>query len=120
MPMLSLSTRCNPIRISLMGKDIIMLTLTVKNISEEPRLVSVDMEVPPELSLDETGILNKKSTRLGELMPGVSGEVRFDIRATHRASPKEYSARMTAFVNYRNYNSVLEKVSTTAAIRVIE
>lgn len=120
MAMLSVSTKCSPIRISLSDKDVMTLTISVKNNSDEPRMASIDLDLPKDLSVDETGLTANKNAKLGEIMPGTSEEVSFDIRATHRASPKDYEALLTIFVHYRNYGSVLEKMRARTAIRVVE
>ncbi|MFH1448726.1 MAG: hypothetical protein ABIG39_07730 [Candidatus Micrarchaeota archaeon] len=117
---LSLSTHCSPIRISLSGKDIMTLAATIKNASGEPRIVSVDLVLPSELGVDDVGVNTNKNIRLGEIPPGESREASFGIYATHRTNPAEYEAHLTAFAHYRNYDSVLEKVSLKTTIRVVE
>ncbi|MFH1471071.1 MAG: hypothetical protein ABIF01_04945 [Candidatus Micrarchaeota archaeon] len=118
--MLSLSTHCNPIRISIAGKETMTVTIKAKNLSDKPQLVSVDFEIPNDLSFDSTGVSNKRNAKVGEIAPGQSKEASFEVFATHRASQNEYKARVTGFAHYRNYESVLEKATLEATIRVLE
>jgi uncharacterized membrane protein len=118
--MLSLSTRCNPIRISLVQKDTMTVTATVKNRSENPQLVSIDFELPGDLGFDEMGVSKSKSARLGEIPPGESAEAIFEVHPTHRARENEYSGRITAFAHYRDYDNVVEKTTLNYTIRVVE
>jgi uncharacterized membrane protein len=117
---LSIGTRCNPIRISLSAKDTMTFVVKVKNTSDAPQMASVDFELPKELGFDTTGVSNKKNAKLGEIAPGESKETTFEVYATHRASEKDYTARITAFAHYRDYNNVIEKATLNATIRVLE
>jgi hypothetical protein len=117
---LAISTHCNPIRISLAAKDKMYITVMVKNSSEKPQLVSVDFEIPSELGFDTMGVANKKNARLGEISPGESKQTEFEVFATHRAQERDYTARITAFSHYRDYNNVLEKTVLATTIRVLE
>ncbi len=118
--MISLSTHCSPIRISLANKETMMVTVKVKNTSEKPQMVSVDFEIPKELAFDSTGVSNKRNTKIGEIAPGAIKEASFEVYATHRASQNDYTSRVTGFVHFRDYNNVLEKTMLNATIRVLE
>jgi len=118
--MLSLSTHCNPIRISIATKETMTVTVKVKNTSDKPQMASVDFEIPKDLSFDSTGVSNKRNAKIGEIAPGQVKEASFEVYATHRASQNDYKARVTGFVHYRDYNNVLEKTMLDTTIRVLE
>ena len=96
------------------------VTVTARNNSDKPQLVSVDFELPGDLGFEDIGVSKAKSVRLGEMGPGASGEAVFEVHPTHRARENEYLGKITAFVHYRDYNNVVEKAALNLTIRVIE
>ncbi len=118
--MIALSTHCSPIRISIANKETMTVTVKVKNMSDKPQMVSVDFEIPKDLSFDSTGVSNRKNEKIGEIAPGEVKDASFEVFATHRASENDYTARVTGYVHFRDYNNVLEKTILSATIRVLE
>jgi hypothetical protein len=118
--MLSLSTHCSPIRISIANKETMTITVKVKNTTDKPLMASVDFEVPKDLAFDGTGVSNKKNIKIGEIPPGAIKDAPFEVFATHRASQNDYTARIVGYVHYRDYNNVLEKTMLNATVRVLE
>ncbi len=120
MPSILLSTHCSPIRMSLAAKETMTVAVRVKNVSEKPQMVSVDFEIPKDLGFDMTGVSQRKNARLGDVAPGETKEAVFEVHATHRATEKDYPARVTGFVHFRDYNNVIDKAILNATIRVLE
>ena len=109
--MILLGTKCSPIRISISNKDVMSVYVTVKNSSDSSRLISLEMRLPGELGMDPSGISHSKSARLGEIPPGESKEVRFDVHPTHKTIPGETKPSLTIvnslFTKFRSIGAFL-------------
>jgi hypothetical protein len=104
----ALNTSLTPYRLNANKKESITVTIRVKNLTKDPLLTSVDMEVPTALSFDEMGMVRRKSFRLGSIEPGKEKEFK-----------GEYTVAITATAHFRDYEHVVNIVKTTHKIGVI-
>lgn len=87
-----------------------MLVASIKNMTIEPVMGSIVIEVPKQLSLDQTGMATQKEVRLGMMAANEEKQQRIDIYSDIGTDKGEYTVTLTAFVHYRDYGHVLNAV----------
>ncbi len=107
-----------PYRLYANRKNSVRMFIKVKNLTNEPTLTSVIVEVPKGLSLDETGIEKEKELRLGMLAPGEEKQIYADIFGDAGTDKGEYTLSLTAFLHYLDYGHVLNAVRKRSILEV--
>jgi len=95
------------------------LMLRLKNMSSEPLLTSAVIEVPKQISLDETGITKTKEVRLGELAPNEEALSKVDIFSDTGTDAGEYTISVTAMAHYRDYGHVINGMRKRTTISAV-
>ncbi len=95
------------------------LVIGLKNMTQEPVMSSVVIEVPESVSLDTTGIAKEKEVRLGTLAPNESREARVEIFGGAGTDKGEYTVLITAFIHYRDYAHVFNAMKKRTTIEAI-
>ncbi|MDE1854947.1 MAG: hypothetical protein KGH57_01330 [Candidatus Micrarchaeota archaeon] len=108
-----------PFRLYANRKSSSMLLMRLKNLTTEPVLSSMVIQVPKGLSLDETGLSGAKELRLGTLAPGEEKQARADIFGDSGTDKGEYTLSITAFIHYRDYGHVLNAMKKKAVLEVV-
>ncbi|MEM3781479.1 MAG: hypothetical protein QXT43_00755 [Candidatus Micrarchaeaceae archaeon] len=114
-----ISTEFVPYRLYANQKNSLRMFVSVKNLTAEPTLSSVVVEVPKGLSLDETGISKAKELRLGILPPNEERQIGLDIYGDAGTDKGEYTLSLTAFIHYRDYGHVLNAVKKRTIVEVV-
>ncbi len=99
-------------------KNSVLLMLKLKNLTNEPVLSSLVVELPKNLSLDTTGMSGTKELRLGMLAPGEEKESRIEVNGDVGTDKGEYTLSVTAFIHYRDYGHVLNAMKKKALLEV--
>jgi hypothetical protein len=115
----AVKTEFVPYRLKSNQRSVSSLNMQVKNLTSEPVMGSVVVEVPDRLSLDETGFSKQKEVRFGMLAPNEQKDARVDIFSGVGTDKGEYTVGVTAFVHYRDYAHVLNAVKKRAVIEVV-
>ncbi|MGB9732921.1 MAG: hypothetical protein ACP5P2_02145 [Candidatus Micrarchaeia archaeon] len=100
-------------------KSNVMMLIKIKNMTSEPLLSSVVIELPKGISFDEMGLANSKEIRIGELAPNEEKEIRADIYSNSGTEKGEYTVVLTAFAHYRDYGHVLNAMKKRSVIEVV-
>ena len=95
------------------------MAIQIKNLTNEPVMASVVLEVPDRLSLDETGFSKQKEVRLGMLGANEEREARVDVYGNTATDAGEYTIGITAFVHYRDYAHVLNAAKKRSVLQVV-
>jgi hypothetical protein len=99
-------------------RNSVLLMLNVKNLTNEPVLGSVVVELPKLLSLDDAGMSTAKELRLGTISPGEEKAQQVEIHGDAGTDKGEYTLSITAFIHYRDYGHVLNAVKKKAVLEV--
>lgn len=94
--------------------------VTIKNLTGEPVVSSLVIDVPKQLSLDSTGISKQKELRLGTLSPDESKETKTEVFGDVGTDSGEYTITLTAFIHYRDYAHVLNAMKKRVVIEAVE
>ncbi len=116
---LRVATEFVPYRLYANQKNSVRMFITVKNLTAEPVLNSVVVEVPKGMSLDETGISKEKEVRIGMLAPNEEKQASVDVYGDAGTDKGEYTLSLTAFIHYRDYGHVLNAVKKKTVLEVV-
>lgn len=115
----SITTQFTPYKLKANSRGNSTLVINVKNMTQEPVISSVVVEVPDRISLDTTGIAKEKEIRLGTLGPSDSKEARLDIYSGAGTDKGEYTVTITAFIHYRDYAHVLNGMKKRTVLEAV-
>lgn len=115
----SIKTEFVPYRLRANVRGSSSLMLSLKNMTNQPVISSVVIEVPDRLSLDETGLVKQKEVRLGTLAPSEGKDSRIEIYGGTGTDKGEYTVTITAFIHYRDYAHVLNAMKKRSILQVV-
>ncbi len=115
----SIKTSFIPVRLASYKGDRTDLVIKLKNNEDENVLVSLVVEVPKALGVDQSCLQKAKEIRIGYLSKQGSQDITVPLWSNVTTKPGDYSITITAFVHYRTYAYVLNSVKKTAEIRVV-
>lgn len=104
--MLKIDTSLNPFRLKLNRKQPVQLKVTIRNLSNEDALMSYDIVVSRNLSLDKSGFKTSVNNRVGTMEPGQTEEAYFDVYPKAMTREGSYPLLIKATEHYNNYNFV--------------
>lgn len=115
----AITTAFTPYRLQANTRSNATLSVNVKNLTNEPVMASIVVEVPDKLSLDQTGFSKQKEIRIGMLGPNEQKESHTDIYSGVGTDKGEYTLGITAFVHYRDYAHVLNAAKKRTILQVV-
>lgn len=115
----SISTAFVPYKLKANSRGSTMLRVNLKNMTQEPVISSVVVQVPDRISLDSTGIAKEKEVRLGTLAPGESRDAKVDVFSGANTDKGEYTVTISAFIHYRDYAHVLNAMKKRTTVEAV-
>ena len=115
----NISTEFVPYKLKANSRGSTMLRVNLKNMTQEPVISSVVVQVPDRISLDSTGIAKEKEVRLGTLSPSETKDARIEIFSGAGTDKGEYTVTITAFIHYRDYAHVLNAMKKRTTVEAI-
>ena len=106
----SMKTEFVPYKLKANGRGTASLVVDIRNVTKEPVMSSVVVEVPARLSLDDIGMAKEKEVRLGTLAPNEEKRAVVDIFSSPATDKGDYTVSVTAFIHYRDYGHVLNSM----------
>ena len=95
------------------------LNIKLKNLTSEPLMTSVVVELPKQLSFDQMGLTKEKELRLGDITPEEEKQSRVDIYSDVGTEKGEYTITVTALAHYRDYGHVLNAIKKRTSVEVV-
>jgi hypothetical protein len=95
------------------------MSIKVRNLSKEPVMGSILIEVPKQLNFENNLFAKRKELRFGQLGPSEEKNAAVEIFSDVGTDKGEYTISVTAFVNYRDYSYVENAVKKTAIIEAV-
>ena len=116
-----ISTSFLPLRMTAMKSNSVNLVVKLKNITDDPHLVSVDVSLPKGILLgfDSTCINKAIEKQVGDVGAGETKEVSIPIWANNQTEAGEYELEVSAYAHYQDYSKVLASVKKRASLRVV-
>ena len=115
----NISTALRPVRLAARKEGCLELLVTLKNVSEEPVMASVSVELPKSLGFENLGITKIKEIRIGELAPQKEKTVSFSLCSNVQTPPGVYSALLTVNHHYKDYQHVVNYAKKSVEVRVV-
>lgn len=117
----SIITSFTPLRLAANKSNSVNINITIKNITPDPQLVSVDVMLPKAAYLGfEPSCINKVfEKRVGELKPGESTTVSIPIWGGTQTAPGEYEIGYVVYAHYIGYDKVLNYQKNKTRLRVV-
>ncbi len=111
----------HPIRLSALKKNYVDLVITLRNTSNERKLLSIDVNLPRncQIGLDETAITKSTEERVGWINPGEVKELAIRMWANVNTKQDVVPVKVTAYLHYLNYNKVLSKLEKSVSLRIV-
>ncbi len=108
-----------PFKLKANNRSTSTLTVNVKNMTNEPVMSSVVVQVPERVSLDSTGLSKEKEVRLGVLGPNEQKDAFVELYSNSGTDKGEYTITVTAFIHYRDYGHVLNAMKKRSTIEAV-
>lgn len=118
--MLEIRTTFTPFKMKLNRREPVVLSVEIKNTGTEPEIVSIELNLGQQFSLEKSGFKNSDAARMPKFMPGEKKKLYFDIWAKQSARPGEQPIRFLATEHYQGFNYVKKKYDKTLKIAVEE
>jgi len=95
------------------------LAISLTNITSEPVMGSVVIELPKQLSFDAIGVSKQKEVRLGTIAPNEEKNSFIDIHGGIGTDKGTYTITLTAFIHYRDYVHVLNEMRKRLVLEAV-
>jgi uncharacterized membrane protein len=115
----NINTGFVPFKLKANTRSASTLSVNLKNMTNEPVMSSVVVQVPERVSLDGTGTAREKEVRLGMLAPNEAKEARIEVFSNSGTDKGEYTVTITAFIHYRDYGHVLNAMKKRAVVEAV-
>ena len=114
-----INTEFVPYKLKANSRGSSTLIINLKNMTNEPVMSSVVIQVPERVSLDTTGLSKEKEVRLGTLAPNENKEAKIELYGGAGTDKGEYTVTITAFIHYRDYAHVLNAMKKRTMIEAV-
>ncbi len=115
----AMKTEFVPYKLKANGRGSSSLFIDVRNLTKEPVMSSLVVEVPQKLNLDTVGMAKEKEIRIGMLGPNEEKRISVDIFSGPSTDRGDYTLSVTAFVHYRDYGHVLNSMKKRIMISAL-
>ncbi len=116
--MLVIKTVLVPFRLSISAKKPISLKTEITNTSEEAKKISIKFMVSKDLSVERTGLANIFEKKIGEIGPGETKIMYFDIYAKTQTVTRDYPARLLTYEHYSDYDYIDKEYKKDFIVKV--
>jgi uncharacterized membrane protein len=114
-----IKTEFVPYRLKSRENSSATLMLSLKNLTGEPVMCSVVVNVPKQIGLDSTSLSKEKEIRLGMISPNEERSANIELYSSVSTEPGEYTLTITSFVHYRDYAHVLNSMRKRVLIEAV-
>jgi uncharacterized membrane protein len=113
-----ITTEFVPYKLYANQKGSVTLNITLVNLTKEPLMSSIVLELPKQLSFGSLGLEKEKEIRLGVLSPSEHKNNKIEIYSNTSTDKGDYTIFITAFAHYRDYGQVLNSVKKKISLGV--
>ncbi|MBN2126954.1 MAG: hypothetical protein JW703_01015 [Candidatus Diapherotrites archaeon] len=118
--MISVSTNFHPFRLKLSRREPVEFTVLLKNKSTEPRMITYEMVVSNDLSLDKSGLKYGDMKQIEKFMPGEEKKYSYDVYAKQFANIGEIPIKIKITQHYKNFKYIEKEYIKDAHLTVEE
>ncbi|PIN85285.1 MAG: hypothetical protein COV47_02945 [Candidatus Diapherotrites archaeon CG11_big_fil_rev_8_21_14_0_20_37_9] len=118
--MIQIKTSFHPFRLKASRKDPVELEVVLTNTGPDPALVSYEVLVSRNLSMDKSGLKSNASNRLGVMEPKQNKTDLYTIFGRHIAKAGSYPIMIRVIEHHDNYNFVMKEYKKKLELMVDE
>ena len=115
---LKINTHFYPYRMVLKRRKPVELFVELTNNYPEKKLLTLEVRLPQELSLDKGGLKKGEQMRLGEIKTGEKKQFYFDIYSKANTLVGEYPVKVSIIENYKDYQYVSKELVRNLTLRI--
>ena len=115
----AIRTEFTPYHLKSRERSTVNLSIGLRNITGEPVLSSVVIELPRQLSFDSIGASKEKEVRLGVLAAKEEKGTTVSIYGGTGTEKGAYTITITAFIHYRDYGHVINEVRKRTVVGAV-
>jgi hypothetical protein len=110
----------NPLRLTAMKINSIMLTVKVKNDGDTKQLVSMDLALPKNviIGFDSTCLQKAKENKVGEIKPGETKEFVVQIFGSNQTKSCTCDIGVITYSHYIDYTKVITSTKKKLPLRI--
>jgi len=107
--MIETRTSFNPFKMKIGRKEPVVLSVELSNTGVEQEIVSLDLDLGKQFSLERTGFKATSAKRMPEFKPGTSKKFYFDIWPKQMLRQGERNIALRITEHYRDFNYIKRK-----------
>lgn len=115
-----LSTEMVPYKLYANKKSSAVLSIRLKNNTNEVLLTSLVVELPQKIGFDDIGISKQKEMRIGKMNPQEERILSLSLFNSIDADAGEYTISLTAIAHYLDYGHVINSVKKRTLVGVVQ
>ncbi len=117
--MINIITSLFPFRLNISEKKPVELTIQIKNMGLEAKLISCDIVLDNSISLDKSGLKKSISFRFGEIKANQIISEKLEIYPFQGIKPGDNKIMIKVNEHYLNYDSLREKTEKVIIIKSV-
>lgn len=114
-----ISTSFTPYRLKSKEQSSTTLSLSLKNMTGEPVMSSIVVELPRQLSFDRVGMAKQKELRFGTMIENETKMGSVEVFGNVGTDKGSYTLTITAFIHYRDYGHVINEMRKRLTLDVV-
>lgn len=104
--MIETRTSFIPFKMRIGRKEPVCLLLELLNSGSEPEIVSLELNLGKQFSLEKTGFRNYATEKIPEFKPGETKKFYYDLWPKQMARPGEQEIKLAVTEHYKGFNYV--------------
>jgi len=116
--MLEVRTTFTPFKMKISRREPVLLSVEIKNTGTEPEVVSVDLNLGHQFSLEKSGFKSSEAERIPEFKPGEKKKLYFDIWPKQSVRSGEQPIRLLVTEHYQGFNYVKKNYDKMLSLAV--
>jgi len=110
----------NPFKMKISRREPVSLSIELINKGSEPEIVSFELVLGKQFSLERAGFKTTAAGKIPELKPGESKKFYFDIWAKQMLRKGEQGIALTVIEHYQGFNYIKKKYDKLLKLAVEE
>ena len=114
-----MKTEFVPYKLRAHEKNSSVCVVNLKNLTAEPVMSSIVIDVPKQLSVGSMGVSKQKEIKLGTIAPNESKESRVEIFGDVGTEAGDYTLTISAFVHYVDYQHIVNSITKRVVLEAV-
>lgn len=116
--MMEIITKYTPFRLKLTRRDPVQLTIDLENKGKESKVLSMELQLSNQLSLDKSGFRSNDTKRFDKLEPGKRKTLYYEIWPKQNTKAGEQPVILNVLEHYNDYSYVAKRYGKNIPLTV--